>query len=67
MIDSLYQTCVPDVADVVLLRYRLGLSPNAVADVMGVDHHFVAAGLQAAIRLLPRQALEHLEEVVPRS
>jgi hypothetical protein len=67
LVDRLYESCAPDVADIALLRYRLSLPLDATADVMGIDRPFAAAGLRAAMRHCSPQTLEHLEVVVPRS
>lgn len=66
-VDRLYENCAPDIADIALLSYRLGLPLDATADVMGIDRPIAAAGLRTAMRHCPPQALEHLEEVVPHS
>lgn len=52
-------------ADAAILHWRLRLTPDVIADLMGVDPPTVAALLLTAKRNLPTIALEQLEQHTP--
>lgn len=59
---QLYSTLSQDIADTALLRWRLSMTPEAIADLMGVDIPAVAASLLTARRHFPDTALRQLEQ-----
>ncbi|MEV7596962.1 hypothetical protein AB0O91_06185 [Kitasatospora sp. NPDC089797] len=63
--DLLHRLLPGPIADIVLLRHRLGLSPEAVATLMGTEVSVVEAGALTAKRLL-HAYLSDLREVIPR-
>ncbi|MFI2607792.1 hypothetical protein [Kitasatospora sp. NPDC018619] len=63
--EDLLHRLLPDpIADIVLLRHRLGIGPEAVAALMGIERSVVEAGALAGRRLLS-EYLSDLREVLP--
>ncbi|MFE6667276.1 hypothetical protein ACFVFH_27400 [Streptomyces sp. NPDC057697] len=64
-VTRLYRSLPHDAADAVVLRWRMRLDPDAIADLMGLDPASVTVLLLTAQRLLPTTELEQLEEHRP--
>ncbi|MFI6080885.1 hypothetical protein ACIBBB_07895 [Streptomyces sp. NPDC051217] len=62
----LYGAFPPDTADTALLRWRLSMTTEAVADLMGIDPPAVAASLLTVQRHFPATALRQLEQTPSR-
>ncbi|MFJ4185144.1 hypothetical protein [Kitasatospora sp. NPDC089509] len=62
--DLLHRLLPGQIADIVLLRHRLGLAPEAVAALMGTEVSVVEAGALTAKRLLD-EYVSDLREVIP--
>ncbi|QNJ43375.1 sigma-70 region 4 domain-containing protein [Streptomyces buecherae] len=52
--DTLHRAWPPDQADALILRYRLSLTTDQSAQLMGVDPAVIATHLRTALRDLPR-------------
>ncbi|MFE5097088.1 hypothetical protein ACFRCI_44045 [Streptomyces sp. NPDC056638] len=63
----LYRSLPHDTADAAVLRWRMRMAPEAIADLMGLDPPAVTVLLLTAQRQLPATALEQLEEHTPHS
>lgn len=61
----LYGTLPQDIADTTLLRWRLSMAPEAIADLMGVDLPAVTVSLLTAQRQFPHTALRQLAHHAP--
>lgn len=65
-VGRLYSTLSQDIADTALLRWRLCMTPEAIADLMGMDIPAVTASLLTARRQFPDTALRQLEQHAPQ-
>lgn len=62
----LYRALPQDTADTALLRWRLSMTPEAIADLMGIDIPTVTASLLTARRQFSDTALRQLEHRTSR-
>ncbi|MEU0692818.1 hypothetical protein ABZ353_10345 [Streptomyces niveus] len=60
-VGRLYCALPQDTADTALLRWRLSMTPEAIADLMGIDIPTVTASLLTARRQFSDTALRQLE------
>ncbi|MET4926119.1 hypothetical protein P3L51_27850 [Streptomyces sp. PSRA5] len=65
-VGRLYGTLPQDLADIALLRWRLSMTPEAIADLMGIDPPAVAASVLMVRRQFSATSLRQLEHHTPR-
>ncbi|WP_405620692.1 hypothetical protein [Streptomyces sp. NBC_01508] len=61
-VELLYGALPPDTADTAVLRWRLAMTPEAIADLMGTDPPAVAACLLTVRRHFSAATLQQLEQ-----
>lgn len=64
-VGRLYDTLSQNVADTALLRWRLSMDTDPIADLMGVDPPAVAASLLTVRRQIPAATLRRLGQRTP--